>query len=57
MLWGVSEPFADRDERAGPGQHRRDGPAQQRDRWIPLSPGIAGIGDQAQETTQVNGIV
>ncbi|MGH1554319.1 hypothetical protein ACRAWF_27440 [Streptomyces sp. L7] len=42
--------------RAGPGQHRRDGRAQQREGWIPQSSRISGIGDQDQETPQVSDI-
>jgi len=57
ILRGIRDPLADRDERAGPGQHRRGGRAQQRDRRIPQSPHIAGIGDQGQETPQVSDIV
>jgi hypothetical protein len=56
ILRGIRDPLADRDERAGPGQHRRDGRAKQRDRQIPQSPHITGISDQDQETPQVSDI-
>ncbi|MDQ0773566.1 hypothetical protein QF026_002032 [Streptomyces aurantiacus] len=39
-----------------PGQHRRDGCAQQREGRMAQSSRIAGIGDQDQETSQVNHI-
>lgn len=56
MLRGIRDPLADRDERASPGQHRRDGCAQQRDGRIPQSSHIAGICNQDQETPQVSDI-
>jgi hypothetical protein len=56
MLRGIGDPLADRDERASPGQHRRDGCAQQREGRIPQSSRIARIGDQDQETPQVSNI-
>jgi hypothetical protein len=57
VLRDIPDPLADRDERAGPGQHRRGCRAQQRDHRIPRSPHIAGIGDQDQETPQVSDVV
>ncbi|MEY9988485.1 hypothetical protein ABIE67_000517 [Streptomyces sp. V4I8] len=56
MLRGIRDPLADRDERAGPGQHRRGGCAQQCEGGIPQTSRIAGVGDQGQETPQVSGI-
>lgn len=49
MMRGIRHPLADCDERVGPGQHRRDGRAQQRGGRIPQPSRIAGIGDPDQE--------
>ncbi|WLQ35590.1 hypothetical protein P8A18_20190 [Streptomyces castrisilvae] len=56
-LRGIRDPFADRDERPGPGQHRRDGRAQQREGRISPPSRIAGIGDMDQESAQVSDVV
>ncbi|WLQ39149.1 hypothetical protein P8A22_03360 [Streptomyces laculatispora] len=56
MLRGIRDALADRYERAGPGQHRRDGRAQQRGDRIPQPSRIVGIGDPDQEKPQVSDI-